>query len=40
MAPAKTPPAIISKLEKALAETLAMPDVASASANWAPSCSR
>jgi len=27
MAPAKTPPAAISKLEKALAETLAMPDV-------------
>ena len=27
MAPAKTPPAIIAKLEKALAETLAMPDV-------------
>lgn len=27
MAPAKTPPAIIAKLEKALADTLAMPDV-------------
>jgi tripartite-type tricarboxylate transporter receptor subunit TctC len=27
MAPAKTPPAVIAKLEKALAETLAMPDV-------------
>jgi tripartite-type tricarboxylate transporter receptor subunit TctC len=27
MAPAKTPPAVIAKLEKALAQTLAMPDV-------------
>jgi tripartite-type tricarboxylate transporter receptor subunit TctC len=27
MAPAKTPPAVIAKLEKALADTLAMPDV-------------
>ena len=27
MAPARTPPAIVAKLEKALAETLAMPDV-------------
>jgi tripartite-type tricarboxylate transporter receptor subunit TctC len=27
MAPAKTPPAIVAKLEKALAQTLAMPDV-------------
>ncbi len=27
MAPAKTPPAIVAKLEKALADTLAMPDV-------------
>jgi tripartite-type tricarboxylate transporter receptor subunit TctC len=27
MAPAKTPPAVVSRLEKALAETLAMPDV-------------
>jgi tripartite-type tricarboxylate transporter receptor subunit TctC len=27
MAPANTPPTVIAKLEKALAETLAMPDV-------------
>jgi tripartite-type tricarboxylate transporter receptor subunit TctC len=27
MAPAKTPPAVVAKLEKALADTLAMPDV-------------
>jgi tripartite-type tricarboxylate transporter receptor subunit TctC len=27
MAPAKTPPAVVAKLEKALAQTLAMPDV-------------
>jgi tripartite-type tricarboxylate transporter receptor subunit TctC len=27
MAPAKTPPAIVARLEKALADTLAMPDV-------------